>query len=106
MEAQRGEAKVAIELHQSQRTPYFTRAKKLDKMGRSKMAGYRLYFLDATGRIAARDEFEADSDESAIAIARRRYNASSDFSSGFELWCGDRRLVPGQDVGPANQTVA
>ena len=30
------------------------------------MVGYRLYFLDATGHIAARDEFEADSDESAI----------------------------------------
>jgi hypothetical protein len=106
VEAQRGEARFAIELHQSQRKPYFTKAKSLDKMGRSEMAGYRLYFLDAARHIAARDEFEADSDDSAIAIAWRRYNARSDFSSGFELWCGDRRLVPERDEGPANQTVA
>jgi len=70
------------------------------------MAGYRLYFLNAGRHIAAREEFEADSDEAAIASARRRYNARSDFSSGFELWCGDRRLVPNRDEGPANQTVA
>ena len=70
------------------------------------MAEYRLYFLDAAQRIAAREEFEADSDESAIAVAHRRYNARSDLSSGFELWCGARRLVPERDDGPANQIVA
>jgi len=78
----------------------------LEKIGRSGMAGYRLYFLDTAQRIAAREEFEADSDESAIAIALLRYNALSDLGSGFELWCGTRRLVPEQDEGPASQTVA
>jgi len=70
------------------------------------MAGYRLYFLNAAQRIAAREEFEADTDQSAIAIACQRYSARPDFTSGFELWCGDRRIVPEQDEGPANQTVA
>jgi hypothetical protein len=71
-----------------------------------KMAGYRLYFLDAAQHIAAREEFEADSDETAMAIARRRYDARSDFSWGFELWRGDRRLIPERDGGSANRTVA
>jgi hypothetical protein len=60
------------------------------------MAGYRLYFLDEAQRITAREEFEADSDENAVAIAHQRYNANSDVYSGFELWCGARRLVPAQ----------
>src|SRR5215469_561440 len=55
---------------------------------------YRLYFLNAAQRIAARDEFEADNDESAITIAGLLYDACSDLSSGFELWQGARRVVP------------
>jgi hypothetical protein len=70
------------------------------------MAEYRLYLLDAANRIAAREEFEADDDETAITIARQRYNARPDFSLGFELWCRERRLAPEQDGGSANQTVA
>ena len=60
------------------------------------MAGYRLYFLNEAQRIAAREEFEADGDESAITVAHRRYNARSDFNSGFELWCADRLVFPEQ----------
>ena len=70
------------------------------------MAGYRIYFLDAAHHIAAREEFEADSDESAIAIAHQRYSARPDFSWGFELWCGDRLVFPEQDDGSASQIVA
>jgi hypothetical protein len=70
------------------------------------MAGYRLYFLDAKQHIAAREEFEADNDEVAIIIARRRYTARSDCSSGSELWCGDRLVFPAQDGGSARQIVA
>jgi hypothetical protein len=76
-------------------------------IGGSGMAGYRVYFFNEAQRIAAREEFEADGDESAITIAHQRYNARSDFNSGFELWCGDRRVVPPQqDEGLANLTVA
>jgi hypothetical protein len=70
------------------------------------MAGYRLYFLNEAQRIAAREEFEADTDKSAITIARQRYNVRSEFNSGFELWCGDRLAFPEQDQGSASQTVA
>ena len=70
------------------------------------MTGYRLYILDAAQHIAAREEFEAENDESAIAIALQRYNAYSDLSWGFELWCGARRVVPEQNEGSASQTAA
>ena len=36
---------------------------------------YRLYFLNAAQRIAARDEFEAENDETAITIAGLLYDA-------------------------------
>jgi len=70
------------------------------------MAGYRLYFLNEAQRIADREEFEADNDQSAITIAHQRYNARPDFNSGFELWCGDRLVFPEQGNGSASQTVA
>jgi hypothetical protein len=70
------------------------------------MAGYRLYLLNETQPIAAREEFEADSDENAITIARQRYNARPDFNWGFELWCGARLVFPAQDERSASKTVA
>jgi len=70
------------------------------------MAGYRLYFLYEAQHIAAREEFEADSDESAITSAHERYNARPNFHSGFELWCGDRLVFPEQNGGSASQIVA
>jgi len=58
------------------------------------MYWYRLYFLDAAQGIAARDEFEAENDETATTIAGLLYDACSDVSSGFELWQSTRRVVP------------
>src|SRR5215831_19326588 len=55
---------------------------------------YRLYFLNAAQRITARDEFEAENDETAITIAGLLSDACSDLSSGFELWQSARRVVP------------
>jgi len=69
------------------------------------MDGYRLYFLNDAQHIGGREEFEADSDESA-AIAAQRYNARRDFKSGFELWCRDRLVFPEQGQGSASKTVA
>jgi len=48
------------------------------------MSWYRFYLLGADNHIVAREEFEADSDESAIAIARQLYQPRAGFSSGFE----------------------
>ena len=55
---------------------------------------YRLYFLNAAQRIAARDEFEAENDETANTIAGLLSDACSDLSPGFELWQSARRVVP------------
>ena len=55
---------------------------------------YRLYFLNAAQCIIARDEFEAENDETAIMIAGLLSDACSDLSPGFELWQGARRVVP------------
>jgi hypothetical protein len=55
---------------------------------------YRLYLLNAAQRLAARNQFEAENDETAITIAGLLSDACSDLSSGFELWQGARRVVP------------
>ena len=68
---------------------------------------YRLYFLNAAQHIAARDEFEAENDETAITIAGLLSDACSDLSPGFELWQGARRVVPDvekQVAGHPNQS--
>jgi len=68
---------------------------------------YRLYLLNAAQRIAARDEFEAENDETAITIAGLPSDACSDLSSGLELWQGARRVVPDvkkQVAGHPNQS--
>src|SRR5215469_3773456 len=68
---------------------------------------YRLYFLNAAQRITARDEFEAENDETAIMIAGLLSDACSDLSPGFELWQGARRVVPDvkkQVAGHPNQS--
>jgi hypothetical protein len=59
------------------------------------MVWFRLYFLDWRDRIAARDEFEADDDQSAMTIAASLHDAFSDCSPRFELWQG-APLGPGE----------
>ena len=49
------------------------------------MAGYRLYFLDDTGRIRDADEFEAEHDEDALAQAQARHDGRA-----MDLWSGVR----------------
>jgi hypothetical protein len=73
------------------------------------MHWYRLYFLDAGQRIAARDEFQAENDETVVTIAGLLYDACSDLSSGVELWQDTRRVFPGvkkQIAGHPNQSSA
>jgi hypothetical protein len=74
--------------------------------GRRPMAWYRFYILGAGKHIVAREEFEADNDESAINIAHQRYSARADLSSGFEVWCGDRLVFPEHGEGLASRIVA
>jgi hypothetical protein len=56
------------------------------------MTAYRIYFLAGNGRISAHEDFEADTDVSAIRIARALCDACSDVCAGFELWQGQRRI--------------
>lgn len=60
------------------------------------MAEYRLYCLDARGRIARRHDFEEMDDEAAVVAARE-----IDATSACELWCGSRKvtLLPGEEQG-------
>jgi hypothetical protein len=52
------------------------------------VACYRLYFLDGfTGRVDHSREFEAESDDSAIAIAEQWQKLSA-----MELWCQQRKV--------------
>ena len=52
------------------------------------MAEYRLYCLDARGRIARRHDFEAADDEAAALAAR-----AIDATSACELWSGSRKVA-------------
>jgi hypothetical protein len=62
------------------------------------MAWYRVYHLDAGGRIESARDIESDSDAMAIEEARRGYVSSG--APGFELWQG-RRLVHKEAQAPA-----
>jgi hypothetical protein len=54
------------------------------------MAWYRVYHLDAAGRIESARDIEAAGDAAAIGESRRGFAAAG--APGFELWQG-RRLV-------------
>lgn len=58
------------------------------------MPGYRLFFFKEKS-IEARDEFVADGDVSATAIANGLFAACSDEYSSWELWSGARRIADG-----------
>jgi hypothetical protein len=54
------------------------------------MADYRLYHLTPLGTIQAVEIIEADSDESAIREAERRFAQRRDYPASYELWTGSR----------------
>ncbi len=56
------------------------------------MSSYRLYFIDRTGSIAGRDDFDADGDGEAQSIAAILSEACSDVCPSFELWQGTRTV--------------
>ena len=50
------------------------------------MSWYRVYFLSPSGEIRNVDEFDADSDESAVTFADQIHDAVSDIYAGYEVW--------------------
>jgi hypothetical protein len=61
------------------------------------MTSYRLYFIDRTGSIAGRDDFDAGDDDEARRIAGILSEACSDICPSFELWQATRTV---QTAGP------
>jgi hypothetical protein len=53
---------------------------------------YRIYFRNRYGFFIGCDDFDAQDDDHAMAIARTLRNASSDICTGFELWQSARRV--------------
>jgi len=56
------------------------------------MTWYCLYLYSASGSMLGRDEFQAENDRSAMAVAEHLWDACSDVSASFELWDGLRRV--------------
>ena len=55
--------------------------------GSEDVAGYRLYGLDGVDKVASGEWIEADDDETAIEVAKEKYDGSL-----CEIWQG-RRLI-------------
>jgi hypothetical protein len=55
------------------------------------MHGYRCLFLQSDGCIAAREEFDAETDNDAVIVARALYAERAE-RDGLELWNKERRV--------------
>jgi hypothetical protein len=53
---------------------------------------YRIYFRNRHGFFIGCDDFDAQDDDHAMAIAQTLRNACSDICTGFELWQSARRV--------------
>jgi hypothetical protein len=67
------------------------------------LAFYRVYFRSHAGTILGRDDFEAEDDRAAQAIAESLGDACSDISQSFDLWQGARRVVTVHNAAPGHQ---
>jgi hypothetical protein len=62
------------------------------------MSGYRLYYLGVDRRIFGADEFRAETDEVALAQAKRLASRMKPYA--WELWTGSRRVHLEAPSGP------
>lgn len=62
------------------------------------MINYRLYCYDRTGSLVCRDDFEAENNGEAKAIASAICDACSDVHHRFELWKGDLPIDGGETL--------
>ena len=56
------------------------------------MGLYRVYFRNQSKFVVGRDDFDAEDDACAMAIARTLCDACSDVCTAFELWQGVRQV--------------
>jgi len=71
---------------------------------------YRIYFLDAQNGIMAAEFFSASGDRAAAQVAALVHDASSDVSTGYELWREADRIASGRHApqaaaGPKHEDV-
>jgi len=62
------------------------------------MTNYRLYCFDRAGSIVCRDDFEAENNAEARAIASAICDACSDEHHTYELWKGDLPIEAGETM--------
>lgn len=70
---------------------------------------FRIYFRGPEGVILGRDDFEAEDDRAAMAIAAALGRTCSDVCSRVELWQGSRRVeaaVPAPAMAAAERLTA
>jgi len=73
------------------------------------VVAYRVFFRAEDGTIVGRDDFDADDDASATAIAHMLADACSDRCADFELWQSTRRIdthLPKFVLPPAEEIAA
>ena len=63
------------------------------------MHRYQCFFLQPDGRVAAREEFEAETDGDAVIVARALY-AERAARDGFELWSDTRCILTEDEDAP------
>ena len=56
------------------------------------MAEYRLYYLDRNDHIIGREEFYAEDDDAAVAVAASLHESSARRHAGLMLWQGTRQV--------------
>lgn len=62
------------------------------------MTNYRLYCFDRTGSVVCRDDFEADNNVEAKAIASAICDSCSDEHHRYELWKDDLPIESGETL--------
>ncbi|HEY1721546.1 MAG TPA: hypothetical protein VGG27_09905 [Magnetospirillaceae bacterium] len=63
------------------------------------MQNYRVNFVDKDSVVLLAQDFEAQTDVSAVLVADWLFDACSEVYSGYELWCGARRFIPLAHMG-------
>jgi hypothetical protein len=70
------------------------------------VAAYRVFFWAEDGTIVGRDDFDADDDAFATAIAHMLADACSDRCAAFELWQSTRRVDTRFPIVPRAEDIA
>jgi len=62
---------------------------------------YRIYFRNERSAIVACENFRAESEQAALAIAAQLFDACSDCCAQYDVWCGKERIDGTAQPSPA-----